>query len=89
MMQYILTEEEYGELISKKDYDVLLKDISNLKQYILTHTGFTCRHKEKYSGYCDKCPIGGVTQKKNSLTLPELSYQLSSMICTESKRYSI
>ena len=59
-MQYILTEEEYRNLVPKSKYEERNKQIVELQQLVMKATGYTCRHNTQYSYegfYCDNCPI--------------------------------
>ena len=60
-MQYILTQEEYKNLIPKSKYEEKLKEIVELQQLVMKTTGYTCRYDDtqySYEGfYCDNCPI--------------------------------
>lgn len=56
-MQYILTEEEYNNLVSKSKVEELESKIERLNQRVLEYSKYTCRHKVHGFGYCDKCPI--------------------------------
>ena len=57
-MQYILTKEEFNNLVSKEKYEELLKSNEKLVEYILNNDKFNCiyAHKDPF-GYCDFCPI--------------------------------
>ena len=71
-MQYILTEEEYKNLVLKSDYDKKCHDVQVLNILVLKASHFKCiydRTKEDeeiygYLGYgpalcryCDDCPL--------------------------------
>ena len=60
-MQYILTVEEYKNLIPKSKYEEKLKEIEELQQLLMSATGYTCRYDDvQYSYeffYCDNCPL--------------------------------
>lgn len=58
-MQYILTDEEYKNLVPKSQYIEKIKEIEELQQLLMKATGYTCIHEEHdYEGsYCDKCPL--------------------------------
>ena len=64
-MQYILTEEEYKNLVPKKIYNNKCNEIEMLNTLVLKYANFKCIHlrtKEDetiygYDDYCDDCPI--------------------------------
>lgn len=58
-MQYILTVEEYKNLIPKSKYEEKCKEIKELQELVLTVTGHTCIYDNKggICLYCDKCPL--------------------------------
>lgn len=56
-MQYILTEEEYKNLVQKQEVEELGKKVEKLNQMVLEYSEYTCRHDMRGFGYCDKCPI--------------------------------
>lgn len=64
-MQYILTQEEYNNLVPKNIYDNKCKEIEKLNRLVLKATKFKCiydRTKEEnekngYCFYCDDCPL--------------------------------
>lgn len=57
-MQYILSEEEYKNLVSKEKYYEALDNIEKLNNKILELTSKGKCRKEN-GGYCDFCPISG------------------------------
>ena len=71
-MQYILTEEEYKNLVKVQEYWGALEMIEKLNEEVLKLKGFSCVMNEGRGGYCDNCPIGGFGLKT----------------CTKTKRYS-
>lgn len=64
-MQYILTEEEYKNLVPKSDYDKKCHEVNVLNILVLKKANFKCiydRTKEDdqiygYFAYCDDCPL--------------------------------
>lgn len=60
-MQYILTEEEYKNLVPKSKYEEKCKGIVELQQLVMKATGYMCRYDNtQYSYeffYCDNCPL--------------------------------
>ena len=56
-MQYILTEEEYRNLVSKSEVDELENKVEKLNQMVLEYSEYSCRHNMDGFRYCDKCPI--------------------------------
>ena len=59
-MQYILTVEEYKNLIPKSKYEEKLKEIEELQLLLMRATGYTCRYDSQGDYvyfYCDNCPI--------------------------------
>lgn len=71
-MQYILTEEEYKNLVKVQKYWGSLEMIEKLNEEVLKLKGFSCVMNKGSGGYCDNCPIG--------------SFGLQT--CTKTKRYS-
>ena len=71
-MQYILTEEEYKNLIKRQEYWGALDMIEKLNKEVLKLNGVPCVRGDRPIGYCDNCPIG--------------SFGLNT--CTKTKRYS-
>lgn len=59
-MQYILTKEEYNDLVPKSKYEEKLKEIEELQQMVMKATGHICIYDEqdkREEFYCDKCPL--------------------------------
>lgn len=60
-MQYILTEEEYKNLVPKSKYEEKCNEIKELQQLLMKATGHTCIYfnMQGYAGefYCDNCPL--------------------------------
>lgn len=58
-MQYILTKEEYENLVPKKKADRLEETIDKLNDLVLEYSKYPCIHKHGGCGlgYCDDCPI--------------------------------
>ena len=59
-MQYILTEEEYKNLVPKWKYDEKIKVIEELQLLVMKATGHTCIYDSKGNymfSYCDNCPL--------------------------------
>lgn len=60
-MQYILTEEEYKNLVPKSKYEQKIKEIEELQLLIMKTTGHTCIYfnmrGEIAFTYCDNCPL--------------------------------
>lgn len=59
-MQYILTQEEYKNLIPKSKYEEKLKEIEELQLLLMRAKGYICRHDAQYNYegfYCDNCPL--------------------------------
>lgn len=57
-MQYILSEEEYKNLVPKYKYDEQKEKVEKLNKKILE---LVCngRCMKEHGGYCDNCPIAG------------------------------
>ena len=55
-MQYLLSKEEYENLMPKKKYSEALDKINKLNGQVLKLSNFTCI-TELSIGYCDICPI--------------------------------
>jgi len=60
-MQYILTEEEYKNLVPKSKYEEKCNEIKELQQLLMKATGHTCIYFNMLGGdtvfYCDNCPL--------------------------------
>ena len=59
-MQYILTEEEYNNLVPKSKYLERNNQLVELQRLFFKETGYICIYDEQdnYEGfYCDKCPL--------------------------------
>lgn len=56
-MQYLLTDDEYRELVPKFRYKESLIKIDVLNEKLLEAKGYSC-HQNQGFGYCDNCPIG-------------------------------
>lgn len=55
-MQYLLSKEEYENLMPREKYFEALDKINKLNGQVLKLSNFTCR-TEIGTGYCDLCPI--------------------------------
>ena len=57
-MQYLLTEEEYKNLVPKVKYNEVLDKIDLLNKQVLELSNFACvKETQGCFGYCDFCPI--------------------------------
>lgn len=59
-MQYILTKEEYDDLVPRSIYVARCDEIKELQQLVMKATGHTCIYDSKRDymfSYCDNCPI--------------------------------
>lgn len=64
-MQYILTQEEYKNLVSVNKYEFKCKEVEKLNKLALELADFKCIHertmededKYGYDFYCDDCPL--------------------------------
>lgn len=63
-MQYILTEDEYKNLVPKSKYDSKYEEVEKLKKLVLKIAKFTCIHDRTWEEYedegeffCDECPL--------------------------------
>ena len=61
-MQYLLSKEEYENLMPREKYFEALDKINKLNEKVLKLSNFTCR-TERGIGYCDLCPITGTCNK--------------------------
>ena len=67
-MQYILTQEEYKNLVPKSRYDNKCEEVEKLNELVLKKAKFKCIHdrtkeeneKNGYCFYCDDCPLVAV-----------------------------
>jgi hypothetical protein len=59
-MQYILTEEEYKNLVPKSKYEEKCKENKELQQLLMKAAVYICIYdpQDKSVGfYCDNCPL--------------------------------
>ena len=57
-MQYLLTKEEYNNLVPKEKYYAEMDKVAELNKKVLELSKFTCIKKEpRLCAYCDNCPI--------------------------------
>jgi hypothetical protein len=57
-MQYLLTEEEYKNLVPKTKYYAEMDKVKILNKQVLELSKFTCaKETQGCFGYCDFCPI--------------------------------
>lgn len=57
-MQYILTQEEYNNLVPKEKYYAEMDKVKELNKKVLELSNFVCvREKSRPCFYCDGCPI--------------------------------
>ena len=59
-MQYILTKEEYDDLVPRSIYVKRCDEIKELQQMVMNATGYICRYdkQDDYEYfYCDNCPL--------------------------------
>lgn len=59
-MQYILTKEEYDDLVPRSIYVKRCDEIKQLQQMVMKATGYICRYDESDNYecfYCDNCPL--------------------------------
>lgn len=57
-MQYILTQEEYNNLIPKEKYNTEKDKVETLNKQVLEFSGRSCVQETQGDfGYCDFCPI--------------------------------
>jgi hypothetical protein len=57
-MQYILTKEEYNDLVPKTKYHDALGKIEKLNKQVLELSKYNCvKLTQGNFGYCDFCPI--------------------------------
>ena len=58
VMQYILTLEEYDNLVPKSELNKAKEKIDILNDKVLELSGFSCIYENKsVFSYCDKCPL--------------------------------
>ena len=55
-MQYLLSKEEYENLMPREKYFEALDKINKLTEQVLKLSNFTCRTEIGFC-YCDQCPI--------------------------------
>lgn len=57
-MQYILTLEEYDNLVPKSELNKAKEKIDILNEKVLELSEFSCIYENKsVFSYCDKCPL--------------------------------
>ena len=59
-MQYILTEDEYRNLVPRQKYNDALDESQKLRELVLKVSKFKCIHKRNRFDndyYCDNCPL--------------------------------
>lgn len=57
-MQYILTKEEYDNLVPKEKYYAEMDKVKKLNIQVLELSEFVCiQEKPQLCVYCDSCPI--------------------------------
>ena len=57
-MQYILTKEEYDNLVPKEKYYAEMDKVEKLNIQVLELSEFVCiKEKPRLCAYCDSCPI--------------------------------
>lgn len=82
-MQYLLTEEEYNNLVPKAEVERRDLALKKLHELFFKHSTFKCIHDtqdRRMYGYCDYCPLAPMH--------PELPYEVSKLLCDKSKEYS-
>jgi hypothetical protein len=60
-MQYLLTPEEFNNLVPYRELEKAKKALAIAREIILAESQFTCIH-EKKSGYCDNCPCSSIRE---------------------------
>lgn len=57
-MEYILTQEEYDNLVPKSELNKAKEKIDILNDKVLKLSGFSCIYdKKSVFSYCDLCPL--------------------------------
>lgn len=59
-MQYLLTKEEYDDLVPRSIYVKRCDEIKELQQMVMKATGYICIYDEQdklEEFYCDNCPL--------------------------------
>lgn len=59
-MQYILTEDEYRNLVPRQKYNDALDESQKLRELVLKVSKFKCIHERNRFNddyYCDDCPL--------------------------------
>ena len=59
-MQYILTEDEYRNLVPRQKYNDALDESQKLRELVLKVSKFKCIHeRNRFNAdyYCDNCPL--------------------------------
>ena len=70
-MEYLLSEEEFGNLkadeVEKDAFDLISGSVAIAREKILSLAEFTCIHdeKNKYDHYCDDCPCSYLSDLDN------------------------
>lgn len=57
-MQYLLTKEEYNNLVPRSKYNEERDKVEKLNRQVLELSEFTCIKERRFPwSYCDSCPI--------------------------------
>ena len=62
-MQYILTEQEYRNLVSKSRYESKCEEAEKLSELVLKFANYICIHDRTWEEmedeefFCDNCPL--------------------------------
>ena len=75
-MQYILTENEYKNIVPKSRYDSKCEEVEKLNKLVLKVTKFICIHDRTWEEledeefFCDNCPLwkAGTCRQSHNLS---------------------
>jgi hypothetical protein len=85
-MQYLLSEDEYNDLVPKSEYEALKSAMIKARHIIIAlNTGklFTPQCRSNF-GYCNECPISPFHKDADTFGI---THQDSNLICIEPKAY--
>ena len=82
-MQYILTEEEYGDLVPIDERTQRIHALESARKLIIKHSKFPCGET-----YCDQCPISLIDDIFDEQKNPIISRRDSKLICGKYRQYS-
>jgi len=84
-MKYLLTVEEYENLVPKQELKKHKEALEWARNEILRRANFECVYGEQRGwSYCDQCPVSSTGEDDNRPP----SYHMTMVICDKNKKYS-